>query len=182
MKMLVYVYLIGIFVIISLYAFLQINLIWLVGYLLILLFAELVPKKIIIESVVALALLGLSLLIVGSGSSQYAPLPISFLLISTGLPGIIVYTATTMLFQGSKAVAEITLLSSGMVLLLIGLHAVKFIINRVLWPILLIPIIDLLPIIIDLVVVIAMSYIVFTHVQTLYPTVQNFVKLIIGKI
>ncbi|MBE5728741.1 hypothetical protein IHI25_00225, partial [Candidatus Parvarchaeota archaeon] len=88
----------------------------------------------------------------------------------------------TMLFQGSKAVAEITLLSSGMVLLLIGLHAVKFIINRVLWPILLIPIIDLLPIIIDLVVVIAMSYIVFTHVQTLYPTVQNFVKLIIGKI
>ncbi len=182
MKLLLYLYIFGIFIIIALYAFLQINFIWLLGYLLILLFAELVPKKIIIESVVALALLGLSLFIVSSNASQYASLPISFLLISTGLPGVLVYTATTLLFQGSKAVAEITLLSSGMVLLLIGLHAVKFIINRILWPIFFIPVIDLLPIIIDLAVVIAMSYIVFTHVQTLYPTVQKFVDLIIGKV
>ncbi|MEM3191466.1 MAG: hypothetical protein QW292_05105 [Candidatus Parvarchaeota archaeon] len=166
----------------SLYAFFKVNLIWAAGYLLILLFAELIPKRIIVEGIFALAMLGVSLLIVTSSLSAYAPLPISFLLISTGLPGVIVYAAVTLLFQGIKSVAEITVLSGGMVLLLVGLHAVKFIINRILWPVLLIPIIDLVPIIIDLAVTIAMIYIVFVHVQTLYPAVQGIVNAFVGKL
>lgn len=181
MKLLLYVYALGLLFIVAMYAFFKVDMVWAAGYLLILLFAELVPKRIVAEGAAALGLLGVSLFAVASNLSAYAPLPIAFLLISTGLPGIIVYAAVTLLFQGVKSVAEITVLSGGIVLLLVGLHAVKFIINRVIWPILLIPIINIIPIVIDLAVIIAMAYIVFAHVQTLYPAMQTMVKAFIGK-
>jgi len=181
MKTLAYLYAAGIVVLIILYIF-NVNFIWVVGYLLILLLAEIVPRRVLIEGVVAMILLAISLLVAVSRASQYSSLPVSFLLISTGLPGIIVYSIVIVLFQSSKAVSEIAILSSGTVLLLIGLHTAKFILDRILRPMLFIPILNVLILVINLAITLAMSYLVFSHVQALYPAVQGLVNLLVGKI
>ncbi|MDP8013011.1 MAG: hypothetical protein RAK22_02825, partial [Nanoarchaeota archaeon] len=77
---------------------------------------------------------------------------------------------------------EIAILSSGTILLLIGLHSVKFILDRILRPMLFIPILNVLILVINLVITLVMSYLVFSHVQALYPAVQGLVNLLVSKI
>ncbi len=179
MKLLDYIYGLGLFAVIGAYAFLHINVIWVVGYLIILLVADLMPKQILIESLIGIVLVGGSLFFALSGQSTIAVLASSFLLITAGLPGIIIYTVTTVVFHGYSAVQTITLVSTAVLIILIILHVARFILNRILFVTFYIPIVDFLPLIIDAIIIIAMVYLTVGAGSPFYNTLQNGVNFLV---
>ena len=179
MRLLDIVYVIGLLGVIAAYAFLHINVIWVVGYLIILLVADLMPKRILTESLIAIVLFGVALFLALSGQSAIAVLVSAFLLIAAGLPGIIIYAIVTVFFHGYSPVQAITLVSEGILIILIVLHIVRFILTRILFVTFYIPIINFIPLIIEAGIVIAMVYLTISAGSPFYNTLQHGVNFLV---
>ena len=145
MKLLSIIYLLAIFIVIFLYKFSSINLIWVLGYLIILLLSGLIPKKLNIQLIIS----------------------------------IIILTGLILLYKNDQIS---TVLSAFLMLIvfLIILHALKTFFDKLVKYTWFLLGIDLIPIIIDLVITIIMTYLVFSHISTLYPIVQNWINNLIN--
>ena len=179
MRFLDCIYLLGLLGVVVAYAFLHVNIIWVVGYLIILLVADLMPKRIFTESFIAIALVAAAIFLALVGQTTIAVLASSFLLITAGLPGIIIYTITTVFFHSYSPVSAITLVSEGALIILIILHLVRFVLTRILFITFYVPILDSIPIIIDAAIIIAMVYLTIGAGSPLYHTIQTGVNYLI---
>lgn len=184
MRLLSVLYVIAIIAVLVIYTVGKIDFIWLLGYLIILLATSLVPKKIFIQIIVALSILAVTVYLMSAGFPSIATLLTAFLMVSTGLPGIISYAAVLLanyfLIRSPLLASTIGAIPYYILLLLIGLHLIKHFSDGILKSIWFIPIIDLIPLIFDIAITILMSVIIFTHVAQLYPAVQSGVNYLFG--
>lgn len=178
MKLLNLIYFLGIFGIIILYLATGINLIWALGYLIILLLVGLVPKKFSVQTIIAFVLLIAIILLYKS--TEIATVLSALLMLVSGLPGIIVYTIAYVINGGflknpliSNALAGISLMT---LIFLIILHILKAFFDKLIKFTWFLFGIDIIPIVIDIIITLVMSYLVFTHVSTLYPTIQGWIN------
>ncbi len=182
MKLLSIIYLLAIFIVIFLYKFSSINLIWVLGYLIILLLSGLIPKKLNIQLIISIIILtGLILLY---KNDQISTVLSAFLMLISGLPGIILYTVV---YLTNQYIIKSTIISSALaglsiltLVFLIILHALKTFFDKLVKYTWFLLGIDLIPIIVDLVITIIMTYLVFSHISTLYPIVQNWINNLIN--
>ncbi len=185
MKFLNYLYAASIVIILVIYAVTRINIVWLVGYLIILLATNLVQKKIFIQVVTAFAILAITVYVASIGSLSIAALLTAFLMVSTGLPGIISYAfvvfANFFLIKSPLLSSTIGVVPYYILVLLIILHLVKHFSDKLLKAIWFIPVIDLAPLIFDIAITFIMSFLIFTHIAQLYPAVQSIVAYVLGK-
>ena len=179
MALMNYLYAFSIFGIVLLYAFFGVNLVWTIGYLVILLIVGIMPKKTSVEAIIAAILIGAALFSASVGQSNLSTIATAFLMLATGVPGIAVYLVTTTFFGGYSTVQAIAILPTFIAVILLILHIVRYILTRIIFVTFWMPVLDLIPIAIDAVIIIVMAYLTFTHAATLYPVVQNSVNYLI---
>jgi hypothetical protein len=182
MTLMTYLYAFAAIGVVVLYVFFGVNLIWAIGYLVILLIVGIMPKKITVEAIVAAILIGAGLFSASIGQSSVSTIVTAFLILAAGVPGIAVYLVTTTFFGGYSTVHIISILPASIGIILLILHIVRYILTRIIFVTFWIPILDLLPIIIDAIIIIVMAYLTFTNAAVIYPIIQsgvtNLVKLI----
>jgi hypothetical protein len=173
-------YTLGIIAIVILYYLTKINLIWLLGYLLILLASDIVPKRVVAESIIAFVLLAVALGAAYYGSLTIVPIIVSFLILATGIPGMVVYSIVVLALGSYSLIHAIAMISMAVIVILLALHVVKYLFTRATFVVAFIPGLNLIVFIIDIALTVAMVFIVFSSTSSIYPAVQNGVNYLLG--
>lgn len=179
MKLLPYLYAFAIIIVLLAYYLTKINLIWSIGYLVMLLISTLTPKRLKYDVVLALIFMGLATFAVYSGLTSFAYIATSLLIIVSGLPGIILYAVAVSFFHSYSLIAAITLIPTSILTLIIIIHIIKFILDRLLFVAFFMPFVDILPFLIDAALVLALTYLTFQNSPVLYSTIQSGVNSLI---
>ena len=182
MRALDYVYSFGIIGTIFAYVALHLNAIWLIGYLLILLIADLVPKKLKSEIIIALLLLGAALAAAFYGQGSVSAILSAFLLLATGLPGALMYGVVTLGLHSSSTVQAMTLVSESTLLIILIIQVIRLVLTKIFFVTFWIPVLDIIPILIDAAIIIVMVYLVIGTGggSVLYTVIQNGVRAVLG--
>lgn len=181
MAMLNYIYILGILGVIFLYAFVHVNAVWLIGYLVILLIANLMPKKLKWEIILGGGFIAGAAGAAFAGQSAIGSLVAAFSLLATGLPGTLLYAGVTLVLHSYSAVQAITLVSGEILLIIVVIQVVRLFLTKVLFVTFWIPILDIIPIIIDAALIVAMVYLTIGtgNGSVLYNTIQSGVNAFI---
>ncbi len=172
MRLLSYLYAFAIFGVFAAYWLLNINVIWLEGYLIVLFLINIVPKKIRFQIVFAVVVAVTAAVLSYYGQPSAAKILTAILILTAGIPGILTYAFMSFLFSNIPAVGQLVLIPETILLILVAVHAVKYIVDRVMIVTIFLPIFDLVPMVVDIILTLVMAYFVFTYSSTLYPVVQ----------
>lgn len=182
MKILNYFYVFGIIGAIVLDIAFKIDVLWIVGYLLILFVAGLVPKKLKIELIVSAVLLTAAIIAALSGQGSISDMIAAFLLLASGLPGAVLYGTTTILLHSNSVIQSMTLVSESAFFIILLLQVARLVLIKVFFVSFWIPVVDIIPILVDTALIIGMTYLTIGtgNGSVLYLVIQNGVNSLLG--
>ncbi len=181
MRILSYIYIFGMIGVILAYTALHINILWVFGYLLVLFFANLVPKKLKAEIIVAVILLGVTIAATSIGQSAISDIAGAFLLLATGLPGALIYSGVMIGLHSNAQIQAITLVSESTLVIILVLQVLRFVLTKVFFVSFWIPIVNIIPILVDTAIIVAITYLVIGtgNGSVLYNVIQKAVNSVL---
>ena len=176
MRLLLYAYVIAILAVFFVYWLFGINFIWLEGFLSVLLIARIMPKATKIQVVIALFLVVSAVIMAFYGSENPAEVISLFVMLTLGLPGILVYASTTILFNGVGAVQTVTIVPLAVMGIVLIIHLLRYVIDKVAIPTTLFPKFDYGPVLLDTIMILIMAYLVFMYSSNLLSIIQSAIS------